>query len=116
MVYENERVESAAEALNSGNMELLGALMDASHSSLRDLYEVSCPELDFLMEELQALDGVYGARMTGAGFGGCVISLVDADAIPSIEERLIPAYKSTYNRKPSFLEVSQNLEAGAEKL
>ena len=114
VVYENERVQAAADALVSGDADMLGSLMNASHSSLRDDYEVSCAELDFIVSELQSMKGVYGARMTGAGFGGCVVSLVDADAITSIKDQLTISYKAAHQRVPTFIEVTNNLEAGVE--
>jgi galactokinase len=76
VVEENERVKDAVEALEAGDPERLGALMDASHESLRTDYEVSCQELDALVEAAREIPGTLGARMTGAGFGGCTVNLV----------------------------------------
>jgi galactokinase len=78
VIAENERVELAAAALRRGDFHGFGALMAASHESLRDDYEVSCPELDIMAEIVSELEGVFGARMTGGGFGGCVVALADA--------------------------------------
>ncbi|HLY66880.1 MAG TPA: galactokinase, partial [Chloroflexota bacterium] len=78
VVSENRRVLDFVEALKAGNKRQLGELMYASHASLRDLYEVSCPELDALVELATELPGCAGSRLTGAGFGGCTVSLVDA--------------------------------------
>jgi galactokinase len=75
VVSENARVLAAAEALRAGDAFAVGRLMDASHASLRDDFEVSTPALDELVERLTATPGVYGARLTGAGFGGCVVAL-----------------------------------------
>jgi galactokinase len=72
---ENERVRGAVEALERGDLHALGALFAASHASLRDDYEVSTPELDTLVSHLRGTPGVHGARLTGAGFGGCVVAL-----------------------------------------
>ena len=80
VVSENARVSAMAESLRAGDVRAAGALMVASHASLRDDYEVSTPALDALVEHLVALPGVYGARLTGAGFGGCVVALADDDA------------------------------------
>jgi galactokinase len=77
VVYENARVIEAVEALKSGDMERFGRLMYESHSSLRHDYEVSCTELDFLVETAKGLPGTAGARMTGAGFGGCTVNIVE---------------------------------------
>ena len=87
VVTENARVEEAAGALASGDIRRFGALMDASHASLRDDYEVSCPELDRMVDIVRGLDGVYGARMTGGGFGGCAVALIDASAAISVAAR-----------------------------
>jgi galactokinase len=76
VVTENERVLAAVEALRSEDFEALGNLFSASHASLRDDYEVSCPELDAMVEAAQAAPGCIGVRMTGAGFGGCCVALV----------------------------------------
>jgi galactokinase len=81
VVTEIQRVTDAAAALNQGNMERFGELMRQSHISLRDDYEVSCPELDLLVNIAWQQPGVYGARMTGGGFGGCIINLVKREAV-----------------------------------
>ena len=81
VMTENARVWSFAEALTEGWLEEAGALMVASHASLRDDYEVSTPTLDALVERLVATPGVYGARLTGAGFGGCAVALTDPGAL-----------------------------------
>jgi galactokinase len=73
--------------------------MNASHASLRDDYEVSCPELDVLVELTQAHKGVLGARMTGAGFGGCTVALMPADLVESFQAEVIPAYEGKTGRK-----------------
>src|SRR6185295_4545490 len=78
VITENVRVEAAAVALAVGDFHRFGAMMKASHVSLRDDFEVSCRELDTMVDILRVLDGVYGARMTGGGFGGCAVALVDA--------------------------------------
>jgi galactokinase len=87
------RVRSAVEALRGGQIEAFGALMNASHASLRDDFEVSCPELDLLAGLAEGLDGVLGSRLTGAGFGGCTVNLVRADAIGSFREQVIERYR-----------------------
>ena len=83
VVSENARVAEFAAAAVAGDLPALAALMYASHASLRDDYDVSWPEADFVVEFAREIDGVFGARMTGAGFGGCVVALVrDADLGP----------------------------------
>jgi galactokinase len=81
VIAEDGRVARAAAALASGDLVAFGALMNASHASLRDDYEVSCPELDEMVAIAVQRPGVYGARMTGAGFGGCTVNLVDAGRV-----------------------------------
>jgi galactokinase len=81
VVSENQRVRDCAAALKAGDLEEAGALMTASHISLRDDYEVSTPVLDQAVAALDAAPGVYGARLTGAGFGGCVIALTRPGAV-----------------------------------
>ena len=92
-VYENERVRLAAEALRGGDPETMGRLMNESHQSLRDNYEVSCFELDVLAEAAQAIPGVLGSRMMGGGFGGCTISLVRDEALESFKKIVAEEYR-----------------------
>lgn len=91
-VYENQRTLQAVAALKEGNIALFGELMNASHVSLRDDYEVTGMELDTLVEEAWKVDGVIGSRMTGAGFGGCTVSLVKDEAINTFIEKVGTAY------------------------
>jgi len=103
VVTENDRVSRAVECLSNGDIAKFGNLMNASHLSLRDDYEVSIPELDFLVDESNKLDGVSGARLTGAGFGGCVVVLAHKDAVPEIKKRVLSAYRKKFTSKPSLL-------------
>ena len=91
-VYENRRTIRAVEALNNNNIKLFGELMNASHVSLRDDYEVTGIELDTLVEEAWKQPGVLGSRMTGAGFGGCTVSLVESDKIDAFIDNVGRAY------------------------
>ena len=91
-VYENRRTIRAVEALKKGDIEAFGQLMNASHRSLRDDYEVTGTELDTLVEEAWKVDGVIGSRMTGAGFGGCTVSIVKDGAIERFTEQVGAAY------------------------
>jgi galactokinase len=93
VVTENARVLHAAEALISNEMELFGKLMYESHNSLRDDYEVSCSELDMMVNLARTLPGVFGARMTGGGFGGCTINLVEAKEAEKFRNRIQYEYK-----------------------
>ncbi len=100
VLAENDRTLVAAAALATGDLEALGALMFDSHESLRDLMEVSCPELDALVEAAAALRGagVYGARMTGAGMGGCAVVLCRADALDRVTAALEHALRGRFGR------------------
>ncbi|MDN2451617.1 galactokinase [Leuconostoc sp. UCMA20149] len=101
-VYENERTKVAVKALKNDDLEALGELMNASHQSLKDDYEVTGIELDTLAETAQQVDGVLGARMTGAGFGGCAIALVHRDAVAQLKETVGRQYESVVGYAPSF--------------
>lgn len=87
-VYENQRTIKAVEALKSDNVELFGKLMNASHVSLRDDYEVTGKELDTLVEAAWEIEGVIGSRMTGAGFGGCTVSIVKNESVDTFIEQV----------------------------
>jgi galactokinase len=88
VVEENRRVQETEEALRAADLVAAGKLMSRSHESLRDLFEVSCPELDWLVKRAWETDGVYGSRMTGLGFGGCTITLIEERAVNEYLERL----------------------------
>lgn len=92
VIKENDRVNLAAKALSEGHLEAFGTLMYASHESLKDLYEVSGIELDTVVEFCSTYADVTGARMTGAGFGGCAIAIVKKDAVEDFRAKLIPFY------------------------
>lgn len=101
-VYENQRTIKAVKALKENNIDLLGKLMIASHNSLRDDYEVTGIELDTLVEESLKQDGVVGARMTGAGFGGCAVSIVKNDKVEKFIENVGKAYKEKIGYDADF--------------
>jgi galactokinase len=103
VVTENARMQSGVAALRAGDVEGFGALVDASHKSLRDDFEVSTPELDAIVATARALPGCRGARMTGAGFGGCALAIVDAGAVPSFVEDLPPRYRALTGLEPQLL-------------
>ena len=92
VVTENQRALDAVEALEAGDLTRVGGLMRASHLSLRDDYQVSCPELDAMVEAAWRQEGVIGARMTGAGFGGCTVNLVDSEAAGAFRQRVAQEY------------------------
>lgn len=93
VMTENARTLAAAEALRRGDLAEFGRMMYASHESLRDDYEVSSRELDLLVEIARGVDGVFGARMTGGGFGGCTVNLVAADRVEKFITTVVQAYE-----------------------
>ena len=101
VVEENQRVLDAEIALKRNNFSTLGKLMNRSHESLRDLYEVTCPELDWLVKRAWETEGVYGSRMTGAGFGGCTVSIIEEGSIQLYEEK-IEQYERIFSFKPEI--------------
>ena len=102
VILENVRTLDAVEAMRRGDLEELGLLMSHSHESLRDLYEVSSAELNAVVEIAQAEEGVYGARMTGAGFGGCAIALVANDKVEAVTARIAEEYPKRTGRTPKI--------------
>jgi galactokinase len=102
VLNENERVKKAVNFLKDGNLGNLGKLLISSHNSLKELYEVSSHELDIMVEEALKIDGVYGARMTGAGFGGCIIAIIDESVKTELIEKVGKAYKNGTGIKGDF--------------
>lgn len=98
VVEENARLQSATADLLRGDIAAFGRELYGSHEGLSKKYEVSCPELDFLVEQVRGQQGVIGARMMGGGFGGCTINLVEEDAIDGLVERITPLYRKTMNK------------------
>lgn len=94
VIFENQRVLEAVDALRSSNVARLGELMYQSHASLRDDFEVSTPELDLLVELASRAEGLIGARLTGAGFGGCTVNLVARDAVARFEAGVVEPYRA----------------------
>jgi galactokinase len=112
VLSENERTLEAAAALERGDFSAVGRLMAASHESLRDEYEVSCRELDALVEAVAPLQGVFGARMTGGGFGGCTVNLVRSDAVEAFRTGVTQAFERATGRKPKIYESAPAEGAG----
>lgn len=98
VITENARVREAESAMKSGNAVRLGELMRGSHSSQRDDFQVSVPEIDFLAATADTLDGCYGARLTGGGFGGCTVNLVASDHVPAFTAALAKAYEERFGK------------------
>ena len=100
--YENARVLQTLDALAAGDISTVGALLTAAHFSARDDYGISTPELDFLVNTANDITGVVGARLTGAGWGGCVLVLVDANAVDQLQALLGAAYSATFGQTPAM--------------
>ncbi|MCI0662428.1 MAG: galactokinase [Acidobacteria bacterium] len=102
VITENRRTLNAVQALKTGDLGQFGQLMYASHESLSRDYEVSCPELDLLVELASNYPGVFGARMTGGGFGGCTVNLVKADEVDHFVESVATEYEKETGKKPEY--------------
>jgi len=102
VIYENQRTIQASSALAAGNLKRFGMLMKDSQISLRDDFEVSCPELDFLSSQAWEQPSCIGARMTGAGFGGCTVNIVRNDGMEDFIGTLGEAYEKQFGRKAEF--------------
>lgn len=114
VIYENHRVITAIEKLKEGDLESFGTLMKESHQSLKELYEVSGIELDTLVGEANKIEGVVGSRMTGAGFGGCTVSIVQEQAVETFIQRVGENYKKRTGLEADFY-IAQ-VGAGAREL
>ena len=101
-VYENQRTIKAVEALKDNNVELFGQLMNASHASLRYDYEVSCEEIDILVDLAQAMPGVIGSRITGGGFGGCTVNIVKNEVVDVFITEIGKEYKEKVGHEAEF--------------
>lgn len=112
VVHENARVSATVDALRDGDLATVGEAFAASHRSLRDRFEVSSPELDALVEIASAVPGVIGARLTGAGFGGCTVNLVHADAVAPLRRAVLADYPTRTGRTPRVFEVQAADGAG----
>ena len=102
VVSENARTTEAAKQLVNREYEQVGELMVQSHNSLRDDYEVSVPELDFLVAEAMRVKGVYGARMTGGGFGGCIVALAQPRSVETLTSHLTATYSAKFAKRPEI--------------
>jgi galactokinase len=105
VIRENGRVAECVAAFERGDLETVGRLFAESHASLRDLFEVSSPELDALVEIATSVPGVAAARMTGAGFGGCTVNIVERGAIPALTAAVESDYPPRTGLTPRVLPV-----------
>jgi galactokinase len=113
VVSENERTVRAADALHAGDLILCGRLMGESHVSMRDDFEISCHEVDVMVALNAAADGVYGARMTGGGFGGSTISLVEAGAVDAFRHNVASRYRAATGLEPQIFTSPPGAGVGA---
>jgi len=112
VVSEDERVEAFVDASRAGDLDRMGELLTASHRSLQHDYQVSCEELDFLVETAMGIQGVYGARLTGGGFGGCTVNMVrPEDALP-FQAAISHAYQERFNLTPEIYPCRPSAGAG----
>ncbi len=114
VISENDRVLASADALEAGDFAAFGRLMNESHQSLRDDYEVSCDELDLMVRLAREVEGVYGARMTGGGFGGCTVNLVQFDKVNEFERIVSAGYQRATGHAPEIYVCSA--AEGAERM
>ncbi|MFV8281468.1 galactokinase, partial [Christiangramia marina] len=112
VLQENERVEAAADALRNNDLQALGKLMYASHRGLQQQYEVSCQELDFLVNYAENKEFIYGSRMMGGGFGGCTINLINSEDVESYITEISEAYFERFKIYPEAIKVGPS--AGTE--
>jgi galactokinase len=112
VVSEDDRVEQFVAASNGGDLARMGALFVSSHRSLQRDYEVSCEELDFLVDTALEIPGVYGSRMTGGGFGGCTVTLVASEAADAFRQRIRDSYRARFNLVPQVYACKPSAGAG----
>ncbi len=113
IVTECSRVHKSVQVLKKGDLVKFGELMNASHDSLRDDYEVSCKELDLLVSEARKIDGVLGSRMTGAGFGGCTVSVVKKDVVDTFVDKIGKKFFDSFGHEAAFY-ISEIGDGGRE--
>jgi galactokinase len=114
VVTEDDRVERFVAASAEGSLAIMGDLLVASHRSLQNDYEVSCEELDFLVDTALTIDGVYGSRMTGGGFGGCTVTMLRPDAVERFTQKISGAYRQRFDISPRVYRC--NPSAGAAEV
>ncbi len=112
VISDTQRVLDFAKAAAAGDLEEMGRLFVASHRSMQYDYEISCEEIDFLVDTAIKIPGVYGARMTGGGFGGCTVNLVKPDALEAFQSQLTASYNGKYGLMPAFYDCKPANGAG----
>lgn len=109
---ENQRVERSLSAMRNNDLTTLGQLLNAAHASARDDYRISCPELERLVQGAQAVDGCLGARLTGAGWGGCIVALVHQDAVATFQQQVAHDYQQAIGRSTAIFPCQAGPGAG----
>jgi galactokinase len=112
IISDTQRVVDFSAATRRSDLREMGRLFVASHRSMQHDYEISCEEIDFLVDTAIELPGVYGARMTGGGFGGCTVNLVEPEALETFQERLAAAYQERWAKTPVFYNCTPAAGAG----
>ena len=112
VISDSQRVLDLAAAARAHDLREMGRLFVASHRSMQYDYEISCEEIDFLVDTAIKIPGVYGARLTGGGFGGCTVNLVAPNAVPEFREALSAAYEQRFNKTPAFYDCKPAAGAG----
>lgn len=115
VITENERVLDFAAAARHRDLDEMGRLFIASHRSMQYDYEITCAEIDFLVDTAIKIKGVYGARMTGGGFGGCTVNLVAPEKVDEFRNKISASYFERFGRQPSFIECRAGAGAGSVK-
>ena len=115
VVTEDDRVERFVKACERGDLSVMGKLLVESHRSLQHDYEVSCEELDFLVDAAMGIEGVLGARMTGGGFGGCTVTMLQPDGVERFHEEITRAYEAKFVVKPTIYSCKPSFGAGEVK-
>jgi galactokinase len=114
IISENSRVQLFVNAAARTDLDRMGQLFYESHVSMQHDYEITCEEVDFLVQSAKGIDGVYGARMTGGGFGGCTVNLVRPDAVERFSEQICALYEERYELTPSIIACVPSRGAGPE--
>ncbi len=112
VISDSQRVHHLGAAARAGDLVAMGKLFWASHRSMKEDYEITCEEIDFLVDAAMQIPGVYGARMTGGGFGGCTVNLVSPEAVPRFQSELAAAYEQRYSIHPAFYDCEPASGAG----
>ena len=105
MIQENKRVKETVKAINNKNLKMIGLLLYQSHEGLKNLYKVSCDELDFLVDQTKDNPYILGARMMGGGFGGCTINLIKKSEVKNFKKETLKAYLKEFNKNCSFYSI-----------